>query len=210
MALPVFAEETRYVSDRTEITMRSGKSTQHGILRLLPSGTKLTILEVDAEAGYSLARTPSGKEGWVLNRYLMSTPPAKDRLVAVERKLAEKEAEFIRLKKSLSSTDRDKFEAIQERNRLNEQNTKLTRQLAEIRRTAANAVKIADENKSLKEKLSAQERDAQLLQQENESLRDRGKRDWFIVGAIVVVCSMIFGIMLTRIRWRKKSSWGDL
>jgi SH3 domain protein len=170
----------------------------------------LTILEVDADAGYSLVRTPSGKEGWVLNRYLMKTPPAKDRLVAVERKLAEKEAEFIRLKKSLSSTDKVKFEAIQERNRLNEQNTKLTRQLAEIKRTAANAIKIADENRSLKERLSTHERDIQLLQQENESLKDRGKRDWFIVGAIVVICSMLFGIMLTRIRWRKKSSWGDL
>jgi SH3 domain protein len=193
-----------------EITMRSGKSTQYEILRLLPSGTKLTVLEVDNDAGYSLVRTTAGKEGWVLNRYLMTSPPAKDRLVAVERKLAEREAEFIQMKKSLSSTDKDKFEAIEERNRLNEQNSKLTRQLAEIRRTAANAIKIADENKSLKEKLATHERDVQLLQQENESLRDRSKRDWFIVGAIVVICSMLFGIMLTRIRWRKKSSWGDL
>jgi len=87
-------------------------------------------------------------KGWVLNRYLMTIPPAKDRLVAVEKKLADKEAEFIQMKKSLSSTDKDKFEAIQERNRLNEQNDKLGRQLAEIRRTSANAIKIADENKS--------------------------------------------------------------
>jgi hypothetical protein len=32
--------ETLYVSDRLEITMRSGKSTSHGITRMLRSGTR--------------------------------------------------------------------------------------------------------------------------------------------------------------------------
>ena len=78
--------ETRYVSDRLEIQMRTGKGTQFRILRMLPSGTALEILEVDQENGYSRVRTPSGVEGWVLSRYLMARPAARDQVAsATER-----------------------------------------------------------------------------------------------------------------------------
>jgi len=40
--------ETRYVSDRLEIQMRTGKGTQFRILRMLPSGTAVEILETDS------------------------------------------------------------------------------------------------------------------------------------------------------------------
>ncbi len=55
--------ETRYVSDSLEITMRSGKSTSHGITRMLRSGTPVEVLETDKKTGYSHVRTRSGKEG---------------------------------------------------------------------------------------------------------------------------------------------------
>ena len=62
--------ETRYVSDRLEVTMRSGKSTGYGIVRMLRSGTAVEILERDKKSGYSHVRTKSGKKGWVLSRFL--------------------------------------------------------------------------------------------------------------------------------------------
>ena len=43
LATTAFAE-TRYVSDRLEIQMRTGKGTQFRILRMLPSGTALEVL----------------------------------------------------------------------------------------------------------------------------------------------------------------------
>ena len=54
------------------------------------------------------------------------------------------------------------------------------------------------------------EQEIQLLKQENDSLGDRSARNWFMTGSVVVIISMLFGILLTRIRWRKKSSWGEL
>ncbi len=51
------------------------------------------------------------------------------------------------------------------------------------------------------------ERQLQTLQQENEGLRDRTARDWFMVGAGVVLLGIIVGLIIPRIRWRKKSSW---
>ncbi len=85
--------ETRYVSDRLEITMRSGKSTSHGIIRMLRSGTQLNVLETDNDSGYSRVRTREGKTGWVLSRFLMKGQAARDKLATAEKKLAELELE---------------------------------------------------------------------------------------------------------------------
>lgn len=202
--------ETRYVSDRLEIQMRTGKGTQFRILRMLPSGTALDVLEVDQENGYSRVRAPGGVEGWVLNRYLMKGQAARDRLTDAEKKLAELELENRKLKTSFGDLKEQKGSTEQERRELDKQNRKLSQELEEIRRTASSALAIDTENKDLKSRIVAYERQLQTLQQENEGLKDRTARDWFMVGAGVVILGMIIGLIIPRIRWRKKSSWDTL
>ena len=43
--------QTRYVSDRLEVTLRTGTSTQHSIIRMLTSGARVEVLETDASTG---------------------------------------------------------------------------------------------------------------------------------------------------------------
>ncbi len=204
------AASVRYVSDQMEITMRRGKGTQYAILRSLPSGLRLEVLETDKTSGYSHVRTPSGKTGWVLTRYLMKQPPARLQLAAMKKRLTEMQAENQRLRAQLLALNEQKNTAEKARGKLRLRSQRLARELAEIRRVSANAIQLAEENRALKERLVSTDRELQRLRQENESLNDRSKRDWFLVGAVVVIVSMLFGIMLTRIRWRKKTSWGDL
>ena len=202
--------ETRYVSDRLEIQMRTGKGTKFRILRMLPSGTPLEVLEVDQENGYARVRAPGGVEGWVLNRYLMKGRAARDRLADAEKRLAELELENRKLKTSFGELKQEKGQADDQRSELDKNNRKLTQELEEIRRTASSALAIDAENKDLKGKIVAYERQLQTLQQENEGLKDRTARDWFMVGAGVVILGMIIGLIIPRIRWRKKSSWDTL
>lgn len=204
------AAETRYVSDRLEIQMRTGKGNQYRILRMLPSGTPLEVLETDKENGYTRVRTPSGVEGWVLSRFLMKGRAARDRLADAEKKLAQLELENRKLKAERADLRKAKGGLDQERNRLLRENRKLSQQLEEIRRTASSALAIDSENKELKSRIVAYERQVQTLQQENDSLRDRTARDWFMVGAGVVILGMIIGLIIPRIRWRRKSSWDTL
>jgi SH3 domain protein len=202
--------ETLYVSDRLEIQMRTGKGTQFRILRMLPSGTALEILEVDQENGYSRVRTPSGVEGWVLSRFLMQGRAARDQLADAEKKLARLELENRKLSASLEDLQKTKGSIDTEREQLVKENRKLSQELEEIRRAASSALAIDAENKELKSRIVAYERQAQSLQQENEGLKDRTARDWFMVGAGVVILGMIIGLIIPRIRWRKKSSWDSL
>jgi len=202
--------ETRYVSDRLEIQMRTGKGTQFKILRMLPSGTALEVLEVDQQNGYSRVRSAGGVEGWVLNRYLMKGKAARDRLAEAEKELARLELENRKLSGSVGELRNAKGSIDQERGALSKENRKLSQELEAIRRTASSALAIDAENRDLKSKIVAYERQAQTLKQENEGLKDRTARDWFMVGAGVIILGMIIGLIIPRIRWRKKSSWDTL
>lgn len=202
--------ETRYVSDQLEITLRSGTSTRHEILRMLPSGIALEVLKVDNQSGYTRVRTSQGQMGWVLTRFLMKTPAARNQLLRMEKKLAEVELDNRRQQTNSQEAKGKILKLDKERKKLSEDNRKLTQQLAEIRRTASSAIVLNNENKSLKANLVEMERNLQALSQENETLKDRTARDWFMVGAGVVLLGIIIGLIVPRIRWRRKSSWDTL
>ena len=199
--------ETRYVSDRLEITMRSGTSTSHGIVRMLRSGTPVEVLETDKQSGYSRVKTSSGKEGWVLTRFLMNGPAARDRLAEAEKRLAELELENRKMHTSMATLREEMSTVEKQRQDLDNEHRNVSQELTEIKRTASSALAIDSENKELKSRMVALERNLQTVQQENENLKDRTARDWFMVGAGVVLLGIIVGLIIPRIRWRKKSSW---
>ena len=199
--------ETRYVSDVLEITMRSGKGTSFGITRMLRSGTAVQVLEVDKKSGYTQVRTKSGKEGWVLSRFLMNGRAARERLAATEKSLAELELENRKLTTSMSTLSEEKKMLASNLGKLEGESRSVGQELTEIKRTASSALAIDSENKDLKGRLVSLERQLQTVQQENQSLKDRTARDWFMVGAAVVLLGIVIGLIIPKIRFRKKSSW---
>jgi len=199
--------ETRYVSDTLEITMRSGKGTNFGITRMLRSGTPVEVLEVDKKSGYTQVRTKSGKEGWVLSRFLMNGRAARERLATAEKNLAELELENRKLTTSMMAITEEKSGLEKNLQELEGQSRGVNQELSEIKRTASSALAIDSENKELKGRMVSLERQLQTVQQENETLKDRTARDWFMVGAAVVLLGIIVGLIIPKIRFRKKSSW---
>ena len=199
--------ETSYISDRLEITMRSGKGTKYGITRMLRSGTQVEVLDTDKSSGYSHVRTNSGKEGWVLSRFLMKGQAARDLLATAEKNLAELELENSRLNTKVAVLTQEKYTLDQNLSALDGETRNVSQELAEIKRTASSALALDSENKSLKGRVVSLERQMQTLHQENENLKDRTARDWFMVGAAVVLLGIIAGLIIPRIRFRKKSAW---
>jgi SH3 domain protein len=199
--------ETRYVSDTLEITMRSGKGTSFGITRMLRSGTPVEVLGVDKKSGYTQVRTNSGKEGWVLSRFLMKGQAARDRLATAEKNLAELELENRKLTTAMAALNEEKGTLESNLQKLEGESRGVSQELAEIKRTASSALTIDSENKDMKGRIVSLERQLQTVQQENETLKDRTARDWFMVGAAVVLLGIIVGLIIPKIRFRKKSSW---
>ena len=201
------AAETRYISDRLEITMRSGKGTKYGITRMLRSGTPVEVLDIDKASGYSQIRTKSGKEGWVLSRFLMKGRAARDQLTTAEKNLAELELANNKMMANIKTLTQDKKLLEASLSDLDGESRNVSQELAEIKRTASSALALDSENKNLKGRVVSLEREMQTLNQENESLKDRTARDWIMVGAAVILLGIITGLIIPRIRFRKKSSW---
>ncbi|MDJ0926276.1 MAG: TIGR04211 family SH3 domain-containing protein [Gammaproteobacteria bacterium] len=213
LLLPLLAAaqdaENRWVTDSFEVTMRSGKSTRQSIVRMLASGTRVELLEVDAEAGYSRVRTRGGAEGWVLNRYLLRSPPARVTLPDVEQRLSASESKRRELQQSNQALEQETRQLKRRIAELESSGSDLQTQLSDIRRLSSNAIEVDEQNKQLRDRLGETERALTDLQLENQRLASRSSREWFVVGAAVVVFGVLLGLILPRIRWRKKSSWSD-
>ena len=195
------SEEIRYVDDTLVIVMRAGDSNKFKIIRNLPSGTVLEVLGTSGD--YSRVRTRSGTEGWVLSQYLSKEPIARDKLKSANQQIAKLKAQNKQLSKDL-------FTVTNERAALSKENDKLTAQLQNFRSVAAKPIQMQEENQQLaKEKVSL-ENDKAMMQQELQVLRDQSDKRWFLAGAGVLLCGMFLGLMIPKMRRRRKSDWSSL
>lgn len=202
------AAETQYVVDKLIITMRSGQSTQHKIVKHWPSNTKLEILETGEK--YSLAKGPDGTEGWVLNQYITPTPTAKLKLAVAQNKLAKLTAANNQLKEELKKLTSKEASVSKDHKSLARASKKQADELAHLRRVAAKPLKLENENQRIKKEFLDLENEHTLLSQETQMLRDSSDREWFLNGAGVIIVGIIIGLIIPRLRTRKKSSWGSL
>jgi len=202
--------ESRWVTDSFEITMRNGKGNRQAIIRMLRSGTNIELLESDEEAGYSRVRTGSGAEGWVLTRYLLKSPPARVMMPEVEARLRASEGKRKELAAELKTVRRERDQSKRQFNSAEVSGQGVQKELDNLRRLSANVIQLDSNNKSLRQSLAESQATVEKLQIENRRLSSRANREWFIIGALVVIVGMLIGLILPRVRWRKKSSWGDL
>lgn len=201
-----WAEPVRYVSDQLVITLRTGQGNQYQILKTLPSGTRLEVLQ-EGDKGYTQVRTPDGQVGWVLTQYLIDTPIAKQQLATAEKQLNALREQATQNKQQLSqlTEERDTLDA--QVKQLTHTNETQARELARLKEVSATPLRLDAENKSLKEKMISLERNLQVITQENQALKDQAEREWFMAGAGVLFAGMLLGLIIPRLRMRKKTGW---
>lgn len=196
-----------WVSDQFEITLRSGPSTSNAIQLMVDSGLRLEVLERDAESGYSRVRTPGGTEGWVLSRYLMSEPSAREQLEKLTSQLTNATSRGSSLDSQMKAVKSEYDSANKQIAKLEREKAAVEKELSEIQRTAANVLAINDQNKSLMDQLAAAQIRGDTLEQENRQLSGQSTRYWFMTGALVLLVGVILGIWLPRIRWQRRSRY---
>jgi SH3 domain protein len=204
------AARTVYVVDEIVITLRSGQGTQYQILRTIPTGTPLELLESNEETGYSKVRMKNGTEGWVLTQYLTETPTHKARLAVAEKNIKNLKTENKTLKDELEKSRSAKNVLQKDWDNLSVENEKMKKELNRIRDISEQPLRLADENKKLQAENLANERNLQMLTQENQALKDRSDRDWFLTGAAVLILGLLIGFILPKIHRSKKSGWDSL
>lgn len=199
--------QTAWVTDQFEITLRTGPSTSNAIRLSIPSGTRLEVLESDPDSGYTRVRTGSGTEGWVISRYLMDEPSAREQLANLTRQLSSAAEEGTSLSSQLNAIRAEYREAEQQIARLEREKEVLQAELDDIRQTAANVLAIDNQNNELQQELTNAEIRIDGLTEEVRALNSQANRNWFITGALVIVGGIILGLLLPRMRWQRRSRY---
>ena len=199
--------ENRYVSDHLLITLRTGKGNEYQVIKSLPSGTKLELLEDDDE--YSQVRTEDGKEGWVRNQYLIDTPIARDQLAIAQQKLEKLQASRKELQQQIKELKSDKSAVEKERDNFSTDLSKVQKELDALQKVAAQPIQTARQNEQLQKQVETLQQEAKRLSEENQQLADSSQRDWFIRGAGVLGGGLLLGFLLPLLRPRRKTGMFD-
>jgi SH3 domain protein len=207
--MPVQAK-TSYVSDELKVPMRSGASNGHRIIKFLMSGTALTVLGASDDNAFVEVEIPGGKTGWVAAGDLMDIPSGRDRLVSVNKKLNKVRQDNKSLKKSIADLKSEIRQLKNEKGALKNERINLSNSLEDLKITAANPLALSKKNKQLRKERDKAREQASMLDKDNQQLRSNVAQEWFMIGGAVSLGSLIVGLILTRINWRRKrDSWGD-
>jgi SH3 domain protein len=200
--------QTRYVTDRTLVELRRGPSTEYLILRNLEAGEVVELLEQDAASGYSRVRVrDQGTEGWILTRFLIAEPIARDRLAAAERNLATARARVTDLEGQLATLSRDLATAKADLAQTRTAGDSASKELADIRTASADVIEIRDQNTRLQRRLIERDREVEELTADNSRLDGRSDQSWFVVGAGVLLGGIVIGLVAPSLRRKRRSEW---
>lgn len=199
--------ETVYLTDSIKFTLRAAENNHSKILRMLPSGTALTVISKNKKTGYTKVRY-NDMEGYVLTRHALPHPTNSWYRKKAEKKL---ESLLIANKQSLSelkALKTDKSGAVNDNKKLSIERDSLHQELQELKVTAANAIQLKQQRDQLQEHVVSVERELQKVKRDNQALEDSSQREWFLRGGILALIGVIMGFLLPKISWRRRtSSW---
>ncbi|MEE9412094.1 MAG: TIGR04211 family SH3 domain-containing protein [Methylococcales bacterium] len=185
-----------YVTNQAQLHVHQGPSNNYPILKSLPTGTTVSIVDDTINNGYVEIKLQDGSKGYALIGSLTSSP-AKIKLDYAQQSVAT-------IQQNYSTEEIQTTDLIKERNQL-------ANRLERLQHTAANALDIERQRNDLQERLVNLERNNRHLKLQNQALMDKSSHKWFLLGAGVLFAGIIIGLLLTRISVPKKTStWDNL
>lgn len=201
--------KTIYVTDTMKYTLRSSESNRSKILKMLPSGTALTVVDGDLGSSYTRVRTSGGVEGYILSRHTLAKPISRWYLNKANKKLESLQQKYNLINKELNSIKNNNETTISSNQSLGKERDQLSHDLNELRQTAANAVQLKHQRDQLQERVISVERELQQVKRENQTLEDSTNQDWFLYGGVLSLFGVILGFILPKLSWRRKTSNWD-
>ena len=205
-----WAETSRYVTDDLTIPMRTGTTNSHKILKFLNSGTEVLIKELSEDGNHAwiMLADDNNKLGWVETKLLQDQPVAGDRIISINKKMSSIRKKNKALKNDLSKLKQQYKELQQTNQQLESRKQDLMTTLTKLRDSAAKPIETAEENVQLQKDITEQKQINEELLHKVAILSDENIKEWFLIGSGVAIGSLILGLLITRISWRKQGSWG--
>lgn len=214
VALPVKAapasDYTHYVTDSVEIPLRSKPGYKYKILRMLKSGTVVTITEVNEEGWAKLIYRYKGNdiEGWMPSSVLQSQPIAKFRLESQIKKTANIEKQYNQVQLEKETLQNRFQETSLELKETKKENFELNKKLENLQAISGDAINLYDQNQNMKQEIERLNNENAIMKEQIDQSEDVVQRQWFLTGGGVLLLGLLLGRFF-RIPSRK-NKWNSL
>ncbi len=193
---PVYAApdntNTLYVSDRLQVGVRRGPSSEYATIETIYTGATVTVLGESADKLWVRIATPSGRDGWVLRRYLIDTPPAALLLQDIS---SEGSADLNSMLETLrTENQQNKLKLAESEGKRKAAESRLQR----LSEDCSSSISLRDNLDQAQQKLAEQHAQLETLRAENESLSFTSNMRWFLAGGCVLMVGWFIGWLFGR------------
>ncbi len=189
--------KSMYITDRIELSLRSGTGLEYRTLTMVKTGDRVEVLESDKN--WSKVKLANGTTGWINTFFLV------DQIKAVVPSDTKIQEDLRGLKDANQNLLREKELLLQEKNRLLKEVEEAKSQTLTIKPEQhprnfpeLNALKAKNEQLN-KEVALFKNQIAQLSQQEKGGGKEE-RIKWFLIGSLVLIVGLLLGWLLSRSR----------
>lgn len=204
------AQDTRYISDKQFVPLRSGGGNEYRIVhRGLPSGTKLTVSSTSGDGVWAQITTDRGTKGWVRTQYLMEEVPAQLKLDGALQRAERAVQSSGDLKTEVEALKAERTTLIEQVSSTDSELGGISEELSRLKQISGNAVQLDVDNRRLLKESEDLRSDVETLESENQRLQDKLESEDFLNGALAVLLGVIITLVVPRLwpKRRKSSSW---
>ena len=204
-----YGQETRYVSDRVLVPVRSGAGSDFRIVNSgLPSGTALLMFGESEDGKWAEIETRAGTRGWMPSQFLQTEPPASLLMNELKLEVEQLRSERDRVVSQLNQRSSAADEADVMISKLKSELDATANELTEVKRVSAAALDLDALNQQLVAEVESERSDADLLRLENVRLRERIANNQILDGALAVLLGVILAVVTPRLWPSKKRQDG--
>ncbi len=190
------AAETLYVAPTAEVPLRIAPNSKRKIVAILSDGAKVEL--INKEGDWANVRTSSGREGWILKRYLSHSPPLKKQVAALKE-------ENKRLKEQLAALEKSERSSSSERDSCIAERDELSRKYDNLKMEAADAINTKKLLERTTRELNETKQKAALLKSQLADTENNQRLKWFLAGGGVLLTGWILGVLFRK-RGKRRSS----
>lgn len=190
------AAETKYVSERLSITLRTGPGANRKIISMLPVGRAVEVVTPGDE--WTEVMLSNGKQGWALTQYLTDKEPAFKVLARLQQKYDRLSEEYESLKQKSTQLSSEGEGLAGELSETQQALSKLTQEHETL-------IKESKEFLSLKAKYAKAVKESQQARKEADEIKEQYQelsysevKTGMLIGGGMIVLGFLAGYILKR------------
>jgi SH3 domain protein len=176
---------------------------------LLPIEPSVKVVDERKRTGFTRVRRHEGAENYIPIRNAMKEPLSQAQMESFNKNMASLQAENTSLKAELNTVKESITPGSTLEQSLAKERDMLTRELNELKKTAASTVELKNQRDEFQERVVNVERELQQYKLENHALQDTANQDWFLYGGLLALIGVVLGFILPKLSWRKNRSGWD-